>query len=603
MRRFTRPRSPSTRRPISASMRPLLQFPSGFSLSGPGAERVTSPSRRCATGPSLSPLKGGEGFSDIGRHQLRPAPVKSAMVRLTVPVVAGYGSALRVEFFAPEAHLVTQRIAPRDNAAPGLRAALPIVHVVLLERSARAKYAGASEPYGLFHLRRRRLVGVNKCPALGLLGAARMPHADRPRGWPQHREIGEHRSRHRLAEARSRSEALRQIRLDPCLVGQHIGVRHVGDRIGAGHHRAVPVARRHRAAGLVRLDAEISSRPGLHRRKMAPVHVVTVTGEVLGRKLPVARHDPFMNAADQLDAAVAAVEEQIEIPGHLAEILAQRRRLRIEGREIQPLVVIELRHWAEAPALAVQLAVIGFVEIRHSDQPPVIAVGPAVIGAGEGRGIAGAGAAQPVAAMAAHVEECAHLAARVAHHENRVLAHISRKEVAGLRDLALMAQEQPAARENSLELLLIDFRLDEDASADQAAVSINQLVQLRNHRYFPNFFRKCAAQLRRGTRSVAPASTVRIVPVMPLAFSLEDRKTYAPARSPGASAICSGLPARNRSSVLGSEKCERSSCLRTDRPRRSVTVPPGATPFTLTLGPNSAASCRIKPTTACFEAV
>src|SRR6516164_798655 len=103
--------------------------------------------------------------------------------------------------------------------------------------------------------------------------------------------------------------------------------------------------------------------------------------------------------------------------------------------------MIELRDRAEAPALALQLAVISFLEIRHPDQPPVIAVGPAVIGAGEGRGIAGAGATQPVAAMAADVEERAHLATRVAHDENRVLTHIGREEVAGLRDLALVAQE------------------------------------------------------------------------------------------------------------------------------------------------------------------
>src|SRR5271165_4177573 len=120
----------------------------------------------------------------IGRHQLRPAPVKSAMVRFTVAVVAGYSPALGVEFLASEAHLITQRIAPRDNAAPRLRAALPIVHVVLLERSARAKHARAGEPYGLFHFRRRCLVGVNECPALGLVGAARVPYADRPRGRP-----------------------------------------------------------------------------------------------------------------------------------------------------------------------------------------------------------------------------------------------------------------------------------------------------------------------------------------------------------------------------------------------------------------------------------
>src|SRR6516164_10686800 len=138
------------------------------------------PSRRThRTDPaSAGSCVGSDIGRAIGRHQLRPAPVKSAMVRLAVPVVTGYGAALGVEFLASEAHLITQRIAPRDDAAPALRAALPIVHVVLLERSAGAKHAGASKPYRLFHLRRRRFVRVNECPALGLVGAARVPHAD-----------------------------------------------------------------------------------------------------------------------------------------------------------------------------------------------------------------------------------------------------------------------------------------------------------------------------------------------------------------------------------------------------------------------------------------
>ena len=116
-----------------------------------------------------------------------------------------------------------------------------------------------------FHFRRRGFVGINECPALRLVGATRVPYADRARGRPQHREIGEHRTRYRLAQACSRSEALRQFQLDPRLVGQHVGIRHVGDHIWAGRHRAVPIAGRHRPPCLVGLDAEISAGPGLHR--------------------------------------------------------------------------------------------------------------------------------------------------------------------------------------------------------------------------------------------------------------------------------------------------------------------------------------------------
>ena len=211
---------------------------------------------------------------------------------------------------------------------------------------------------------------------------------------------------------------------------------------------------------------------------MAPGNVVGVAAEILGRELPVARHDPFMGR-DDLDPALAPVDKGVEIPRHLAEIIAQRRRLGIEGGEPQPLVIVELRHRREAPAVAVELVMIGLLQIRHAGQPAVIAVGPAVIGAGEARGVAAVGAAQPVAAMPADIEKGVHLAAGVAHDQHRVLAHVGGEEIAGPRDLAVVAQEQPAARENLPQLLLVNLRLDEDPPADQPAFGIDQLFNVR----------------------------------------------------------------------------------------------------------------------------
>src|SRR5215469_13019392 len=156
---------------------------------------------------------------------------------------------------------------------------------------------------------------------------------------------------------------------------------------------------------------------------MAPRHVVAIAAEIFGREFPVARHDPFVHAADHLDAALATVKEGVEIPGHFAEILAQRWRLGIEGGEVEALVAVELRYRFEAPLVSLQFVVVGLLEPRHTDQPPVIAVGPTVIGTGEAGGVAGIGAAQTVAAMAADVEEGAYLPAAVMHHENRVFTH------------------------------------------------------------------------------------------------------------------------------------------------------------------------------------
>jgi hypothetical protein len=50
-----------------------------------------------------------------------------------------------------------------------------------------------------------------------------------------------------------------------------------------------------------------------------------------------------------------------------------------------------------------------------------------------------------------------------------------------MRDLAVVAEEQPATGKDLPLLLLIDFRLDEDPPAHDAAVVIHQSLQIREH--------------------------------------------------------------------------------------------------------------------------
>src|SRR5262249_10271042 len=161
----------------------------------------------------------------------------------------------------------------------------------------------------------------------------------------------------------------------------------------------------------------------------------------------------------------------VEIPRHRAQILRQRRRLRIEGGEDQSAVAVELRHRHETPFAAVEFAKIEFFELRDADQASVVAVGPAVIGAGKTSGVARGGAAQTVAAMPADIQEGMDLAVTVADHQNRVLAHIGSDEVAGLRNLALMAQKQPAPGKDLFLLGLVDFRLNVNAAADETTLA------------------------------------------------------------------------------------------------------------------------------------
>src|SRR6516162_7662197 len=112
-----------------------------------------------------------------------------------------------------------------------------------------------------------------------------------------------------------------------------------------------------------------------------------------------------MGADDDLDATLATIEEHVQIPSRLPQVLAQRRRLRVNSGKQQSLVAVQLCHRFEAAPLSLQFTVIGFLEVRDADQPAVVAIGPAVIGAGEGGGIAGIRAAQPVAAMTTDVQE------------------------------------------------------------------------------------------------------------------------------------------------------------------------------------------------------
>src|SRR6266568_302628 len=104
-----------------------------------------------------------------------------------------------------------------------------------------------------------------------------------------------------------------------------------------------------------------------------------------------------------------------------------------------------------------------------------------MIGTGEGDGVASIGPAQPIAPMAADVEEGVDGALAVAYHQDRVLAHRRAEEVPRLGDLAFMAQKQPAAGKDLHQLLLIDRRLDEDAPADQPLLGVHQLLGVHCH--------------------------------------------------------------------------------------------------------------------------
>ena len=142
----------------------------------------------------------------------------------------------------------------------------------------------------------------------------------------------------------------------------------------------------------------------------------------------------------------------------------------VEGGEYQPLVGVELGYRDEAPLGLVELVVVGVLKVGDRLQIAVGVVGPAVVGTDERAGVAVVSAAEAVAAMAADVQESVDLALPVASDQHGVLAHVGGEEVAGVGELGLVAEEEPAACENLLQLLLVDGIIAEYAGADQTLV-------------------------------------------------------------------------------------------------------------------------------------
>src|SRR4029453_7549434 len=208
--------------------------------------------------------------------------------------------------------------------------------------------------------------------------------------------------------------------------------------------------------------------------------VVAVAREVLGRELPVAGNEPLVDPADRLRAALAAiprVEEEVEVELVATDVLGELRSRGVPGGPDRALVVLHPRDLDEPPAAPVELGAVGVLRERHAHQRAVGRVAPAVIRALELHRVALVVAAHLHAPVPARIQEHANPSGAVAAEDDRLLAHARREEVARLRDLALVADEEPGAREDALLLLSVDLVAHEDLAADDAALDVDQVLQ------------------------------------------------------------------------------------------------------------------------------
>ncbi len=137
---------------------------------------------------------------------------------------------------------------------------------------------------------------------------------------------------------------------------------------------------------------------------------------------------------------------------HVTEIVEEVGRVRFPGRKDRALVIDHPRHLDQRPLGAVEIGIELLVH-RHADQRAVGGIAPIMVGAGEQRRVALVVAAYLHATMPAGVEKDVDAVLLIAAQDHRFAAHPGREVVAGVGDLALMADEQPGARKQPLQFL------------------------------------------------------------------------------------------------------------------------------------------------------
>jgi hypothetical protein len=151
-------------------------------------------------------------------------------------------------------------------------------------------------------------------------------------------------------------------------------------------------------------------------------------------------------------------------------------------REDEALVGRELGDGRKAETVLVHLAGIEVLVAGDPDEPSVDTVRPPVVRAQEALGVALLGATDRVTAVHAGVQHGPDAAVLLPHDQHVVPAHHGREEIARLRDLRLVAQEQPRAAEDLLHLALEDRRVAVDPPIHLAALERDEVVDVGRRR-------------------------------------------------------------------------------------------------------------------------
>ncbi len=197
---------------------------------------------------------------------------------------------------------------------------------------------------------------------------------------------------------------------------------------------------------------------GLHERRMRELDVITVA-VVLGQHFPVGLEPVFQPAGGQLQLAfrrqIGAAVQQFRGP---TQMLGQRHARVVQAGEHEAAIHLHLggRHHAMRRLLEVGAVAI---RLRRIQKTAIQVVHPAVIRTCKHFVVAGVACADLVATVGAAVANDVHAPVLAARHDDRLLADLPGDVVAGIGNLAVVADEHPAVVEDLFHLLVEDGRV------------------------------------------------------------------------------------------------------------------------------------------------
>ena len=206
----------------------------------------------------------------------------------------------------------------------------------------------------------------------------------------------------------------------------------------------------------------------------ASVHaleVPVVGAELFGGDLPVAVDHGTMRSGGHLRPGAAAVQQQVEVPPDVSQIVLQRNGVRGEGGEDQ----VPVRGDAVGP---VEMP-LGLVETRrgtagNAHEVAAIVVGPVVVWTNEPARVTVFHLADPASSMRTNVRYGMELTLVVQAQEKRDCAGVGLNEITRATELAPVSQVQPTPGKYRCLFERKDGRVCKYSTADRPIAAVDE---------------------------------------------------------------------------------------------------------------------------------